>query len=273
MNEAIEQAHRNGILTAASLMVTGAAAADAVARARRLPNLRVGLHLVLVDGVPALPAYAVPDLAEPSGRFRPNMVLSGLNLAVNPRAQRQLAAEITAQFEAFRSTGLALDHANAHKHFHVHPVIGKLLLRVGRDFGLHSVRVPLEPADVLRRVEPASTTGREWLLARNARGLLQKAREFRLFAADSVFGIRWSGAMTRERLLGLLGALPHGTTEIYCHPALSGGFPGSAPGYRYADEFSALTDPHVVSAAQQPEITLGAFSDFAVRNVIETYEA
>jgi chitin disaccharide deacetylase len=266
VNEAIEQAHRNGILTAASLMVTGAAVADAVARACRLPTLRVGLHLVLVDGVPALPVHAVPDLVERSGIFRPNMVLAGINLAVSGRAQRQLAAEITAQFEAFRSTGLALDHANAHKHFHVHPVIGNLLLRIGRDFGLHSVRVPLEPADVLRRVEPASHLDRAWLLTTQARHLLQKVREFRLFAPDAVFGIRWSGAMTRDRLLGLLGALPAGTTEIYCHPALHGGFPGSAPAYRYADEFSALTDHQVLAAAQKTGIMLRAFSDFAAPN-------
>ena len=44
VNEAVEQAHREGILTAASLMVSAPAAADAVARARRLPSLRVGLQ-------------------------------------------------------------------------------------------------------------------------------------------------------------------------------------------------------------------------------------
>lgn len=270
MNEAIELAHRNGILTAASLMVTGSAAADALARARRLPDLRVGLHLVLVDGVPALPAHVVSDLVEPSGRFRENMVWSGINLAVNVRAQCQLAAEITAQFDAFRSTGLALDHVNAHKHFHVHPVIGRLLLQVGRDFGLTSVRVPLEPADVLRRVEPASHLSPQWLLGRNARKLLQKVHDFRMFAPDSVFGVRWSGAMTGDRLLGLLHALPDGTTEIYCHPALSGGFPGSAPGYRYADEFSALADRQVLAAARQHGIMLGGFSDFAASDSVRT---
>ncbi|HWI86985.1 MAG TPA: ChbG/HpnK family deacetylase, partial [Sphingomonas sp.] len=55
VNGAVEQAHRDGILTAASLMVSGAAAADAVTRARRLPKLGVGLHVVLVDGRPILP--------------------------------------------------------------------------------------------------------------------------------------------------------------------------------------------------------------------------
>ena len=45
VNEAVERAHTDGVLTHASLMVAGPAAADAVARARRLPGLRVGLHL------------------------------------------------------------------------------------------------------------------------------------------------------------------------------------------------------------------------------------
>ena len=52
VNEAVERAHRHGVLTAASLMVAGAAAHDAVARARNMESLRVGLHVVLVDGKP-----------------------------------------------------------------------------------------------------------------------------------------------------------------------------------------------------------------------------
>ena len=62
VNDAVQRCHENGILTAASLMVSGAAAHDAVARARQMPSLRVGLHLVLVEGRPILPADAVPDL-------------------------------------------------------------------------------------------------------------------------------------------------------------------------------------------------------------------
>ena len=50
VNTAVEQAHRHGILTGASLMIAGDAAADAVARARVMPTLGVGLHIVLVKG-------------------------------------------------------------------------------------------------------------------------------------------------------------------------------------------------------------------------------
>jgi hopanoid biosynthesis associated protein HpnK len=267
VNEAVEQAHRNGILTATSLMVSGPAAADAVARARRMPALKVGLHLVLVDGVPTLPPGSIPDLIEHSGRFRSNMALSGLNLAVNGRARRQLAAEIAAQFEAFRATGIPLDHCNGHRHFHVHPLIARMVLRIGREFGLGSLRVPVEPAAVLRRIEPGAQVRGEWLLRQFARLLLRQVRELRLFAPDQVFGIRWSGAMTRNRMQALMQNLPAGVNEIYCHPAVSGGWPGSAANYNYREELQALTDPEVVAAAHSPGIRLGAFTDFMPPNV------
>lgn len=62
MNEAVEIACTTGVLSAASLMVAGAASHDAIARAKRLRHLRVGLHLVLVAGPPCLPRERVPDL-------------------------------------------------------------------------------------------------------------------------------------------------------------------------------------------------------------------
>ncbi|HET8585835.1 MAG TPA: hopanoid biosynthesis-associated protein HpnK, partial [Casimicrobiaceae bacterium] len=123
VNEAVELAHTKGILTAASLMMSGDAVDDAIARARRLPTLRVGLHLVLVDGKPVLPPAAIPALVDRDGRFPRDLVRAGVNLFLRPDARRQLAAEIAAQFDAFAATGLALDHVNAHHHFHLHPSV------------------------------------------------------------------------------------------------------------------------------------------------------
>ena len=56
------------------------------------------------------------------------MVRAGMRFFFRPPARRQLAAEIRAQFAAFAATGLTLDHANAHKHFHLHPTIARLLI-------------------------------------------------------------------------------------------------------------------------------------------------
>ncbi len=156
VNQAVETAHRDGILTAASLMVAGPAAADAVERARRMPSLRVGLHLVLVEGRPILPPSAVPDLVDETGHFRADMVQAGVAMALSRSVRRQLANEIASQFYAFQATGLPLDHVNAHKHFHLHPVIAGLIIKLGRRYGVGGARAPVEPGGVLRRVENES---------------------------------------------------------------------------------------------------------------------
>ena len=132
VNEAVEVAHCRGVLTAASLMVAAPAAADAVTRARRMPGLGVGLHLVLVEGHPALAPDLIPDLVDGAGLFRTDMARAGAAMFFLPRVRRQLAMEIEAQFAAFAATGLALDHVNAHKHFHLHPTIAGMILKIGR---------------------------------------------------------------------------------------------------------------------------------------------
>src|SRR6202000_1869358 len=139
-----EDAHTHGILTAASLMVSGAAATDALDRARRLPRLRVGLHIVLVEGRATLPAGAVPDLIDARGNFRTDMAAAAANMFFRPKVRRQLEAEIEAQFDAFHATGLPLDHVNTHKHFHLHPTIASTILKVGKRYGLRAMRGPLE---------------------------------------------------------------------------------------------------------------------------------
>ncbi len=258
----MEQAHRHGILTAASLMVGAAALADAVDRARRLPSLRVGLHLVLVEGRPVLPPEKVPDLVDADGLFRRNMIRAGIEIFFRPAVRRQLAAEIEAQFAAFAATGLALDHANAHKHFHLHPIVAALMLGIGRRHGLRAMRVPYEPADTLRAAAPAEVPPAAFVTAPWARLLRRRLRAAGIAAPDQVFGLAWSGAMTPPRLGGLLGHLPEGLTEIYLHPAMNGDFPGAAPGYRYAEELAALIDDNLRSALEASDLRRGGFADF-----------
>jgi hopanoid biosynthesis associated protein HpnK len=263
VNVAIERAHREGVLTAASLMVGASGAADAVERARRLPSLRVGLHLVLVEGRPVLPPARVSRLVDASGRFRSDMALAGARMFFDPVAREQLAAEIDAQFEAFAKTGLALDHVNAHKHFHLHPTICGAVLQAGRRHGLSAARAPVEPHRVIAAIEPGPSGPLHVLVAVAAAMCRLRLRAAGLLVPDQVFGLAWSGAVTNLRLHDLIEALPPGLTEIYLHPALDGGFEGAAPGYRYAEEFAALIDPWVIDAVRRSAVALGGFSDFA----------
>jgi len=262
VNDAVERAHKDGILSAASLMVAGDAAADAVTRARNLPALRVGLHLVLVEGRPVLPVAAVPDLVDASGHFRTDMARAGAAMFFLPKVRRQLAAEIEAQFAAFDATGLRLDHVNAHKHFHLHPTIAGAIVKAARRHRVKAARVPLEPQDVLGRIETHKASGVVALTAPFARMLRARFRRAGIAAPDSVFGLAWSGAMTTDRLKGLIQELPGGLTEIYMHPA-TGPYPGSAPGYQYEAELAALTDPCLPGLLAAQGVRIGGFTDFS----------
>lgn len=260
VNQAIERGHLDGILTAASLMVAAPAAADAVDRARRLPDLGVGLHLVLTDGRPMLAPEQVPGLVDASGRFRANMVRQAIAMTFRPSVRRQLAAEIDAQFAAFAATGLALDHVNAHKHFHLHPVIADLIINTGRRYGMRAVRAPVEPRAILAAVEPGTMLRRDpaifW-----ARLIQKRFRRAGLEVPDQVFGLAWSGAMGTARLQGLISALPNGVTEIYAHPATTDIWPGHAPGYRYTCELAALLEAR--EKVRENGISLARFADLA----------
>jgi hopanoid biosynthesis associated protein HpnK len=258
VNEAVEEAHRNGILTVTSLMVGEPAVADAVARAKRLPELGIGLHLVLADGAPLLPAAEVPALVCRDGRFDPNMVRAGFRFYFSPAARRQLAVEIRAQFAAFAATGLPLDHVNGHKHVHLHPTVARLVVEIGREFGMRAVRLPWEPIATLRLAMPGERLkAPAWSpVVASLRRRLGRAG---LARNDQMVGIAWSGAMTEDRLLALLPHLPGGVSEIYCHPAVGGA--SFAPGYRHAEELAALVSPRVRRLVEVLGLRLVRYAD------------
>ncbi|WP_213767837.1 hopanoid biosynthesis-associated protein HpnK [Caballeronia sp. dw_19] len=250
VNLAVEQAHRHGVLTAASLMVGAPAAADAIARARHLPQLRVGLHVVLADGNAIMPRADIPALLDKHGRFGSNMARDGVRFFFSPQVRRQLAREIRAQFDAFAKTGLTLDHVNTHKHFHLHPTVLGLILEIGRDYGMHAMRLPFEMG--------APLWMKPWIAMMRVR--LARAG---IAHNDYVVGIARSGNMDKAALLAALNALPRGVVEIYCHPAVDGDCPLSEgmQFYRHADELQALLSSCVKTAIHATAVRVGGFSD------------
>ena len=267
INEAVEAAHRDGVLTCASLMVGAPAAADAVARARRLSGLSVGLHLVLVEGQPTAPPGAIAALVDDSGVFDGRMVRAGFRFFFLPHVRRQLAAEIRAQFEAFRATGLMLDHVNAHKHMHLHPTVAALIVSIGREYGLAAMRVPAEPAAPLRRAGAVSSLAERigaGLLALWVGLLRRRLNRAGIIVNDHLFGIAWSGAMTETRVLSLLSHIPDdGVSEIYFHPASirSGALVFVMPEYRHVEEFAALMSGAVRRRIVEANIDLISYGD------------
>ncbi|HLJ70626.1 MAG TPA: hopanoid biosynthesis-associated protein HpnK [Roseiarcus sp.] len=261
VNEAVEIAHRKGILSAASLMVAAPEAQDAVSRARSMPNLRVGLHLALTDALPALPPEKIPQLVDRAGRLRADLARLGFDLAVDRDARRQMRAEIEAQFAAFRATGLALDHVNVHQHFHLHPVVAAMVIGIGRAYRMRALRAPYEPRRMIALADESSAPAYRAVEQGCAAWLRRLAKRAGLATADGVLGLRWSGCMTAQRLQSLLSRLPPGFWEIYLHPATRDAFPGCAPGYRYVDELAALVDPLSIEALRRAGRSIGGYGD------------
>jgi hopanoid biosynthesis associated protein HpnK len=198
------------------------------------------------------------------GNFRTDMARAGAAMFFLPKVRAQLAAEIEAQFAAFAATGLRLDHVNAHKHFHLHPTIAALMVKIGKAHGVKSARVPLEPQAVLGRVEERKQSGVAMLTAPFARALRKRFRRAGIASPDHVFGLAWSGAMTAERLAGLIEHLPEGLSEIYTHPA-TGPYPGASPGYCYREELAALTNSQLPARLAANGIKTGGFCDFTAQ--------
>jgi hopanoid biosynthesis associated protein HpnK len=240
INAAVAQAHSEGILTSASLMVGGSAALDAVRIARDHPQLAVGLHLVLLGGHAVLPPHEIPHLVDDAGFFPRGTMRTALSYFSSPRVRAELAKEVRAQFEAFLATGLPLSHVDGHHHMHLHPLVFRLLLPLASEYGARGIRVSVsdELLFSLRRDRHDLLLKLGWkivfsLLSRGARRSLRRRP---LPAADRVYGLMQSGRLTERYLVRLVARLAGkaggggsqargirpSVFEVFCHPSQGG---------------------------------------------------
>jgi chitin disaccharide deacetylase len=254
INEAVARAHREGILTTASLMVNEAACAEAIDLAQANPGLGVGLHLTLLCGHSALAPDEIPGLVNDRGEFTSNPVAAGFRYYVQSSLREQLRREMHAQFARFKQTGLPLDHVNGHLHMHLHPTVFKLLMEDAEELGIRRLRLTSDPF---------------WLNARLASGSwgykILHTFAFKILAARSIGALQRRGIKHTARVFGLLQnarvdegfisrllpALPTGDSELYSHPSVD----------EFRNEFDALISPRVRRLADDLGIELIRYQD------------
>jgi hopanoid biosynthesis associated protein HpnK len=249
INEAVIRAHRDGILTTASLMVNEPGGGEAVTLARENPRLGVGLHLVLLQGHSALPPEKIPGLVNARGEFSNSPVGAGMNYFFKRRLREQLRAEIRAQFEKFHATGLPLDHVNGHLHLHLHPTIFKILMADADKLGIRCFRLTRDCLARSRRMANGRWFYRvshaaiyAWL-SRRAREPLRRRG---IHHAQITFGLLQNARVDEDYILKLLPELPPGDSELYSHPSLD----------EFKHEFDALVSPRVEEQTKQLGIEL-----------------
>ena len=247
-------------------MVSAPAADDAVKRAKSLPDLKVGLHLVLSNGKSTLPAYDVSTLVDEGGNFSSNQLCSGLKMFFNTEAKYQLEKEIRAQFEAFKATGLALDHVNAHNHMHVHPTVFNLILTIGSEFGVSAIRIPNEePLDsIIENNKEKLKRYAHWLFLKPFISSMKKKCDVRnINYNDRIYGLHDSGHMNIEKLIRILPHIENGVTEIYAHPAIErwDDIDPAAADYEFEAEYKALIHARTKRTVDKFDIELSSFNN------------
>jgi len=241
VNRAVVEGWQDGVLTSASLMVSGAACEEAVALARQHPGLQVGLHLTLVQGRSLLAHRGFPSLTDREGNFPHDPLLAGMRMFFLKSLQRQLRSEIKAQLDAFVATGLALSHVDGHLNIHMHPTVFAILCELLPQYGISTFRLSRERLGTELRLSSGRTAGKvaDAFIFNRLAGHCRPELELRRirFAAE-VKGLLNSGSMTEEYLLRVLDTLQEGVTEIYLHPAAADN--PLLPEYRQTAELAAL---------------------------------
>ncbi len=208
VNAGIIEAHRHGILTAATMMANGVAFDDAVRLARETPTLDLGVHLVLVSGRSVLTGEPLP------------LTVKDLLVAMARRRIR-VYDEMRAQIERIVQAGIQPSHLDAHKHTHLAPPILKAVARLGEEFGIRWVR---RPFDFPLNAVPAPLAKRA--LSRGF-GLLRPYFHSTLSCrgcktTDHFAGFQITGRFRAAELVDLIGVIPEGSTELMCHPGFCG---------------------------------------------------
>jgi chitin disaccharide deacetylase len=254
INEAVIRAHRDGILTTASLMVNEDACAEAVELAKQNPRLGVGLHLTLLMGHSALAPNEIPGLVNQQGEFLNEPVKVGMRYFFRRELREQLRKEIHAQFARFRTTGLTLDHVNGHLHLHLHPTVFSILMEDADELGIERMRLTRDPFWIDAKLADGQRLYRAahamiyFTLSARARASFAKRR---IRHTQRVFGLLQNARVDEPYILKLLPVLPEGDSELYSHPSLD----------EFKHEFEGLVSARVKEQVQRLGITLIRYQD------------
>jgi hopanoid biosynthesis associated protein HpnK len=223
VNRGIFDAARGGVLTSASLMAIAPATDEAIAGLRDHPGLGIGCHLMLVDGLSALPAHEIPTLADREGRFRRSWKPFIAACLARRVSMDDVERELTAQIERLRSAGVTLTHLDSHKHVHAYPPIFAIVIALARRFGIGAVRVPFERrtaavgGNLRTRAAGWRQAAQNFALGRWAR-IDQRAAAAAGISTPAFIGRVHTGMLDEAALESMLRGVAPGVTELMVHP-------------------------------------------------------
>ncbi|HZE19207.1 MAG TPA: ChbG/HpnK family deacetylase [Candidatus Angelobacter sp.] len=266
ITEGVIEAFERGILTSASFVATGEAFDRAAQYAANHPDLDSGIHLMIVQGHPALPPEQVPSLVNGDGRFLPGYAEFMARYLAGGVKDEEVEAEWLAQIATLRGAGVRMTHLDSVQMLHLVPGLFRIALRIARANGIMAMRFPRVP-NILKRGEKGTVRrSLEFLPLRlMEQSNLPYLNSSGIRTPDRFFGFHSAGHVDQMALRSVLFGVPAGTSELMCHPGR--GEPPSSPyaswEYEWEAELEALTSPETRRIVESQGIELTTFSDLA----------
>jgi chitin disaccharide deacetylase len=264
VNKGIVRAHREGILTSASLMATGDAFEEAVGLAQDNPNLSVGVHLALVEGRPVSPPEQIPSLVTSRGTFCTSLGAFMMRWLSGRIRRQEVERELAAQVEKVLASGLTVERLDSHMHLHLIPGIFSIAVALARHYRIRGIRLPRESLRHQSLFPPSGARLKRAILTSLAVMYRPHVVKAELVSPDRFRGIMASGHLTERELLSILGTLPPGVTEVMVHPGYRDpvleAWPQSRK-YARETELEALTSPTIKAFVTTSDIRLINFAD------------
>lgn len=252
VNEGIAKSYREGIVKSISAIPTGEAFKDAVRLIGELGFPEIGAHLALTETKPLLS----------TSKFYRNHNLFFLDLFLGNIRPDYIYAELKAQLELLKDTGLKIAHINSHEHIHMMPRILDIFIALAKEYGIPAIRYPRgdRPAHRFSLSENYRSAVLSYLSHRTERVFISSG----LRCTDSFFGLLDAGKLDENKILKMLDSVPAGVTELVTHPGFLS--PQVLDSYSWhigaETELFALTGNKIKNAIKNKGINLIGYNDF-----------
>ena len=275
INRAIVRGHKNGIITSATVMANGAAFESAAEASRHLATLGVGVHLNLTQGPPVADVVRVRSLVGRDGLLLGSPGILARRVLTRKADLNEVECEFRKQIEKVAAAGVRITHLDSHKHVHVLPPIFDIVIRLAGEFGIPSVRCPVESMGNVWRLFRFGSghwlrVAKQYTVARVLSGFAawqqSKLSRARLRSAEHFCGLSETGFLDSSTLERILRTLPDGATEMMCHPGYADAALFSTRTRLRAEreiEINALTQPAIRQLADAFGIELINYADLA----------
>jgi chitin disaccharide deacetylase len=272
INCGIIAAHRNGILTSASLLANGPAFDEAIASSQHVPQLSVGVHLNISEGTPISLATHISTIVNGSGE----LYLKPLQLWVRILKRQinvdHIYTECRAQIRKVFEASIGPTHLDGHLHMHVLPQLSRMVIALAHEFHIPWVRCPTEDLEATLPllwkigggVPALQRSAIAYAVASSARRLKEELRIAGLACPAAFLGLAHTGFLDTQALSALLALVPDGATELMCHPGYTSAQVESLGGeltHQRETEVLALTAREVKETVRSLGIGLTSFRD------------